>query len=54
MTEKRKGSPSDSMNGLYFLLLKLKDSIMETSWWLGDGSISIGDPITTTKVGEGI
>ena len=29
----------------------LKDSIMETSYRMGDGSTRIGDPITATRVG---
>ena len=34
------------MNGLKYFLLQLKDCMMETLYWLWEGSMSIGKPIT--------
>ena len=42
------------MNGLNNLLLQLKDSMMETSWWQEGGTMNIVNPITATRVVVGI
>ena len=41
-----------AMNGLKYILLQLKDCMMETSCWLW--AMSIGDSITATRVEVGI
>ena len=49
--EPRKGNSSNAMNGLNYFLLQLKGCMMEASWWQERGPMSIGDPISATRVG---
>ena len=45
---KRKGIPTNPINGVKYFILQLKNCIMETSCWL---DMRIGDPITANRVG---
>ena len=49
--QNKKGNLVNVMNGQKYFLLRLKASVLETSFWLGDGPWPLATPITATRLG---